>query len=248
MDPTYADPTFILAALVVFTAIFVRTITGFGAALILVPLLSLFWNLRQVVLLAALVQVATSFPVVIGARRQVARPALVMLLAGSLCGLVVGAFLLAVLPLAWLRRGLGLLTLLFGLSRFTPIATRVPTKPSRRLALLGVPVGFVSGILTGMIGAGGPPVVAYLHYRLATPLARRATLLSYFMVLDFARLPGYVRLGLGSPTLIWTALALVPFAFLASACGSYVHGRASERVISTAMALLLILTGVLLLV
>ena len=59
---------------------------------------------------------ATGFPVAIGARKQADRWALVPLLAGSLCGLVLGAFLLAILPLSWLRHGLGVLTLIFGIS------------------------------------------------------------------------------------------------------------------------------------
>ena len=247
MDATYASPTFAFAALVVFAAIFVRSLTGFGAALVLVPLLSLIWDLRQVVVLAAIVQVATGFPVALGARRQAARPALVLLLLGSLCGLAVGALLLGFLPLPWLRRGLGVITLVFGLSRFTPIAARSAPAPTRRLNLLGIPVGFAGGILTGAIGTGGPPVVAYLHYRLATPAARRATLLLYFLILDAIRLPGYLRLGLGSTTLLWTGAALLPFALLGAACGSYAHGRLSERIVAGSIAILLVLTGLLLL-
>lgn len=247
MDATYASPTFIFAALVVFAAIFVRTLTGFGAALVLVPLLSLVWDLRQVVLVAALVQATTGFPVAIGARKAASRSALVTLLIGSLCGLAVGAFLLAILPLPWLRRFLGVLTLLFGISRFTPVAARVAPAPSRRLALLGVPIGFAGGLLTGSIGTGGPPIVAYLHYRLGTPAARRATLLLYFMVLDLIRLPSYLRLGIGSATLIWTGIALVPFALIGTACGNWALGRLSDRIISQSIAVLLVLTGVLLL-
>jgi uncharacterized membrane protein YfcA len=247
MDATYASPTFAFAALVIFVAIFVRSLTGFGAALVLVPLLSLVWDLRQVVLIAAIVQAATGFPVALGARRQGSRPALVMLLIGSLCGLVVGAFLLSFLPLTWLRRGLGVITLVFGLSRFTPIAARVSPTPTRRLNLLGIPVGFAGGILTGAIGTGGPPIVAYLHYRLNTPAARRATLLLYFMVLDIVRLPGYLRLGIGSTTLLWTGAALIPFAIVGAACGNYAHGRLSERLVAGAIAILLVLTGLLLL-
>ena len=248
MDATYADPTFAFAAVVVFAAIFVRTLTGFGAALVLVPLLSLAWDLRQVVLLAAIIQATTGFPVALGARRQAARAALVPLLAASLCGLALGAFLLAVLPLDWLRRGLGALTLLFGISRFTPLAARFIADPSRRLRLLALPVGFGSGILTGMIGTGGPPIVAYLQFRLATHAARRATLLLYFMVLDLVRLPTYLGSGLGSRRLVLTAVALIPFALLGAAAGQYAHGRLSERIVSGAIAILLLLTGVTLVV
>lgn len=248
MDATYASPTFAFAALVIFAAIFVRSLTGFGAALVLVPLLSLVWDLRQVVLIAALVQATTGFPVAIGARKAASRSALVTLLLGSLCGLAVGALLLAVLPLPWLQRFLGVLTLIFGISRFTPIAARIAPTPSRRLIVLGVPVGFASGLLTGAIGTGGPPVVAYLHYRLGTPAARRATLLLYFMVLDLIRLPGYLRLGIGSATLLWTGIALIPFALLGAACGNWALGRLSDRIVSQAIAILLVLTGILLII
>jgi uncharacterized membrane protein YfcA len=244
MDATYADPTFVFAAVVVFAATFVCALTGFGAALVLVPLLSLVWDLRQVVLLTAIVQATTGFPVALAARKGADRAALVPLLAGSICGLVPGAFLLAIVPPGWLRRGLGVLTLLFGLSRFTPIAARVIAEPGRRLRLLGLPVGFGGGLLTGMIGTGGPPIVAYLQFRLATPAARRATLLVYFMALDLVRLPTYLGSGLGSRGLVLTAVALIPFAILGTATGGYAHGRLGQRVVSDAIAILLVLTGV----
>lgn len=247
VDATITAPAFWLAALIVFGAIFVRGVTGFGAALVLVPLLSLFWNLRQVVMIAALVQVVTGVPLTLEARREVAWRVLATLLAGSLCGLPLGAALLTILPLPLLRRGLGLLTLVFGLTRLLSRGDREPARMGDRLTLLGVPCGFVGGFLTGVIGTGGPPVVAYLYYRLPLAAARRATLLAYFMTLDALRLPGYLRLGVAGTATLWTALALVPFAVLGGIAGSRVHGRAGERTVATAMALLLTVTGVVLL-
>ena len=92
-----------------------------------------------------------------------------------------------------------MITLIFGISRFTPIAARVSPEPTQRLNRLGIPVGFVGGILTGAIGTGGPPIVAYLHYRLNTPAARRATLLLYFMVLDSSAYPATCASASGPP-------------------------------------------------
>ena len=249
MDATTAHPIFWLAALVVFGAMVVRGITGFGAALVLVPLLSLFWNLRQVVLVAAIVQVATGVPLTAAARREVARRVLAVLLVGSLVGLPLGSLLLSALPLAVLRRGLGALTLALGLSWLLPLRRRVARKPrrARLAAALGVATGWASGLLSGAIGTGGPPVVAYLQYRLADPSARRATLLAYFMVIDIVRLVGYLRLGLGGATTLRTAAALAPFALLGSVAGSHIHGRAGARVVALSVACLLVVTGVLLL-
>ncbi len=247
MEISFASPAFAFTAFVIFVAIFVRTLTGFGAALIMVPMLSLAWDLRQAVVLAALVQAATGFLVAIQSRKDASWSALAVLLTSSLCGLAFGTFLLTILPLVWLRRILGALTLLFGISRFTPIASHVVPVPTTRQQLLGVPVGFIGGLLTGSIGTGGPPIVAYLHYRLSTAATRRATLLIYFMVLDLIRVPGYLRLGIGSTSLLWTGAALIPFALLGIVGGNYALGRLSDRFLSQAIALLLILTGLLLL-
>ena len=68
------------------------------------------------------------------------------------------------------------------------------------------------------------------------------------MVLDFVRLPTYLGSGLGSRTLVLTAVALIPFALFGTAVGQYAHGRLSERIVSSAIAILLVLTGVSLLV
>lgn len=245
-DSAFLNPALLFAALAIFLAIFVRTLTGFGAALVMVPLLSLVWDLRDVVLIAALIQAATGFPIAMQARKSADRRVLVTLLVGSLVGLLLGALLLMLIPLPWLRRGLGVITLAFGLSRFTPVTGR-GSLSGRWLSLAAVPVGFVSGLLTGAIGTGGPPVVAYLHYRLQSVAARRATLLLYFMVLDLLRLPGYLRLGVGSVNLLWVGAALLPFAILGIVAGGLAFGRLSEQAVSRATAGVLVLTGILLL-
>ena len=90
-------------------------------------------------------------------------------------------------------------------------------------------------------------MVAYLQYRLADPMARRATLLAYFMVIDIVRLVGYLQLGIGGATTLRTAAALAPFALLGSVAGSHIHGRAGARVVALCVAGLLVVTGALLL-
>jgi len=40
---------------------------------------------------------------------------------------------------------------------------------------------------------------------------------------------------------------LIPFAILGAACGSYAHGRLSDRLVAGSIAVLLVLTGLLLL-
>lgn len=238
---------FLLAALIVFGALLVRGFTGFGGALLMVPLLGLVWDIRQAIVIVALIQVVTGAMLVVMGRRSVDRPTLVPVLVWSIAGLAGGSLLLANLPVDWIARILGVVTI--GIGGITLLRrVSITRTPGRSHRIVTSAVGLTSGILHGLVGTSGPVVVPYLQRVLPSPAQMRSTLLSYFLVLDVLRTGGYVQLGLVSLDLLQRGALLIPLAIVGSLLGSRMHVQVSDEVFRVAVALLLMLSGVLLLV
>ena len=225
---------------------FVRGFTGFGGALLTVPLLSLIWDVQLAIVVVAAMQVVTGGTLAAISRKSIARRELIRVLAPSFVGLAAGAVLLSSLPVEWVARALGVFSVLAGVSVLIRARKVLIVSEASRAATGGA--GLVAGLLQGMVGTGGPVIVPYLQRILSGAAALRSTLLAYFLVLDVVRLASYVPLGIAGRSAIGPSLYLLPFAVAASLAGGRLQIQVSETIFRVAVALLLILAGLLLLV
>lgn len=234
-----------VAALAALLAFFVRGFSGFGAMLLLTPLLLLVMDVRTAVVAAALVSFVSGTVVATQSRRHTEWPLLRLLVVVALPGLLVGSLLLAWVDTRLLGRAFGVLTALFALRILLAQRQvhRIP-RPWPRAVLYVA--GALSGLMGGAFGTSGPPVMVYLEQRLTARQSLRATMLAYFLALDGVRLALYAASGL----LTWQAtragLVMVPASLIGGHIGTLLHDRVSERHFRVAVALLLLATGLLL--
>lgn len=234
-----------LAILIVSFAMFVRGFTGFGGALLTVPLLSLLWDVQQAIVVVAAMQVVTGGTLAILSRRSIAWAELLRVLIPSFTGLAAGALLLSALPVDWIARALGIFSVAAG-AHILVYVRRAPVIRKAGIVETGG-AGLVAGLLQGMVGTGGPVIVPYLQRILSGSASLRSTLLTYFLVLDVVRLAGYVPLGIAGRGAVGASLYLLPFAVVASLAGGRLHIQVSDTIFRVAVATLLILAGALLL-
>lgn len=236
---------FLLAGGIVFSAMVVRGFTGFGGALLMVPLLGLIWDIRLVIVTVAVVQTVTSVMLVVMSRHSVDRRTLVPVLVWSVVGLAGGSLLLASLPVTWITRILGVVTILIGaVSLLRPV---VATARGRSRGIVTSAVGLIAGVLHGLIGTSGPVIVPYLQRVLPAPAQLRSTLLAYFLVLELLRLAGYLQLGIASTDALRRGAILVPIAIVGSFVGSRLQMQVSDEVFRVTVSVVLIVSGALLL-
>lgn len=237
----------LLVGLIVFAAMVIRGFTGFGGALLMVPLLGLVWDVRLAIVVVACIQLATGGMLVGMARRsvnwQVLRPVVVV----GLIGLAAGSYLLARLPVEWIARIVGVVSIVLGL---VSLARRVgiAQDAARPAMAITATVGLTAGLLHGLVGTSGPVMVPYLQRVLPSPAVMRATLLSYFFLLDILRIGGYLQLGIIDGTVLRWGLLLIPIAVIGSIAGARIHVQVSDNVFRIAVASLLVVAGALLLI
>ena len=147
----------VLYCLIFFLAAFTQGVTGFGSALVAVPLLSLFMDIRTVVPLSILYGLIVTLFLTYRMRRHVDKKRLLPLVVGCLPGVAVGCSLLKWMPETFLKGLLGLLLLFYGgfnIFRKEAVSCRLSNR-------WGYLAGFGTGVLGASLSTGGPPAVIY---------------------------------------------------------------------------------------
>lgn len=219
-------PEFLAVCAVVAVAQVVYVLFGFGSGLITVAGLALLVpDLTDVVVLVLLVNIPIELSIVLRSRRSIEWTGVLRLAVGIVLGIPVGT--------ALLRTGrpdvlLGLLggTLLI----LSPALARVDGSRPRSIPRSIEPVtGAVSGILTGLFGTGGPPLIVHFHLAGKDKARFRGNLMALFLLMAAVRLPTYVLGGLVTVPRIGAAIAVLPAVLGGAWIGHRVHAEIAEE-------------------
>jgi uncharacterized membrane protein YfcA len=229
----------LLAPLVSLFASTVLAISGFGSALVSIPLLALLLPLQIVVPLVLLLDFCASLVLGIRLRGSVDRAEAVRVVPAMLVGIPTGILLLVLVPARAMLFALGALVVAYGV--YTLARRTGPPRLSRHWAL---PAGLAGGLLGGAVGVGGPVYVMYYSGRIAEPARLRATLSLTFLISTATRLALFAVSGLLAQKQLWAAFALLLPAVLAGLfLGHHVGLRLPRAAVVRAVAALLVASG-----
>ena len=230
----------VFVAVALFLSAIIRQISGFGFALLSMPLITLIAGIRIATPLVAITATTIGCLVAAESWRDADRKALWRLLVTALIGIPLGILLFSHLAEVWVKRGLGAMLLLYGLySLLMPPLPLLHNKVSTAL------FGFVSGVLTGAFNTGGPPVVIYGILRRWSPDAFRATLQLYFLVVSIVAMIGHGLAGLWSSEMWWLYLYSLPALLLGLYLGDKINLLIPKALFNRIIYGMLIVTGVL---
>ncbi|WP_397474785.1 sulfite exporter TauE/SafE family protein [Pusillimonas sp.] len=165
------DFALVYPALVLSVGYLVLGLTGFGSALIVVPLLANRWPLAEVVAMAILLDIPASMLHGGLNMRQVQWAELRRLLPGMAIGAIAGLWLLGQLDRRWPLFALGCYVVFVGARALLPRSHGAATLSPA----WGHPVGALVGLIHVMFATAGPVVVTWLQRRLGSAAAVRAT-------------------------------------------------------------------------
>lgn len=172
-DDTMA--TLLLMASVGLLAGLARGFSGFGAALIFVPLGSMLVGPRQAAAVLAVIDIIFASHLIPAALLQANIREVAVMFLGALVGLPIGAVILSTfepLTLRWMISVMAFAMLVLLLSGW-----KYHGEPS---AAATIAVGGVSGLFSGIAQIGGPPVVSYWMGTDTQPQRLRANVILYF--------------------------------------------------------------------
>jgi uncharacterized membrane protein YfcA len=209
-----------------FAAALLQAVSGFGFAVLAVPLYLLLVDPAQAVQLAIILSTAISFAVVPGLRRTIVPALLLRLSAGSLAGLPIGLLSFRYADRLLVRLGVGITILAFAvmMAGFRFHGGR-PWAPFGRTQPRDLAAGAVAGVATALVGMAGPPVLIYLLLTGTSAQTVRATLLAFFALSYGATVASHAAtIGIPGPT--WVAAGiLAPFAVFGGLVGRPIGDR-----------------------
>jgi uncharacterized protein len=231
--------TLFAAPLIALAAYTILGISGFGSALVTIPLLAHFLPLTTVVPMVVVVDFIATLTTGLRFRGDVAVGELRTVLPTMFLGVLAGVALLKWLPGDLLVAGLGGVVAAYGLYRLRepPVVTQISPR-------WGYATGLSGGIAGGLFGVGGPIYAMYLSRRTQDYSRMRATLSAIFAVSTGFRILVFLATGfLLQAQVWWTAALILPFMFIGLTFGHRLHGRIQRRHMTVFVSLLLTASG-----
>lgn len=220
----------------------VQGVTGFGGALVAIPLLSLVMDVKQAVPLSILNGLVTTTAMAYTLRHHLDWRKILPMLIGSLPGTILGTLLLKEADAGLISRMLGLI--LVAVSVFNLRFAPRPVNPSRTW---GHVAGFFSGAITATVGAGGPPVIIYATLHDWNKDEIRATLTGFFVINGYVTAAFHAGSGIITGHTLHLFALTGGFVLLGTMAGSRISTRMPRRTYLRIVYLLLIGLGVMLL-
>jgi uncharacterized membrane protein YfcA len=220
---SYSNASLGCLVVTAFVAGLARGFSGFGSALIFMPLASMVAGAQVAAPLLLVIDFLTSLTLIPNAFRRADKRDVGIISLGALIGVPLGALALAwgnPLAIRW-----AIVALIVSMLVLLASGWRYPGRPttSATVAVVGV-----ADFFGGLAQIGGPPVVMYWLRGSAVAAVTRANIILYFAVADIMIIVSYSIGGLWTSAILGLAAITGVLFALGLWLGSKLFGRASD--------------------
>ena len=221
---------------------YVQTVAGFAAGLFAIPILISVLPMQEAIALMSIFLLIFSVILVYKNWKKIEQKTVLELSIGVIIGLSVGILILKTGNPIFLKRLLGIFTILFVAYNFL---SQNKLKISGKL---GVLFGLAGGIFSGMFSAGGPPYVMYIYNRIDSASIFRATIIGILAVTNTLRVPMLVVSDILTFDTLLIALYMLPVFIIALLLGNKTYHKVNEGKFKLILMILLGISGISLLI
>lgn len=233
------DPTQLIVLGILLIAALVRSVVGFGDALVAMPLLVLVIDLRVATPLVALMGLTIATAILLHQWRSLNLNGMWQLILFTLIGIPVGLALIKFMPPSLAKTILGILLIVYG--AYGSCGLSLPHLKDDRLA--GI-FGFIAGILGGGYNTNGPPIVIYGTLRRWSQDYFRVNLQGYFLLSNCLIVASHGLAGLWTHTVLQLYVMSLPLLALGIFLGSLISQHISKSLFTKLIDSLLLIIGI----
>jgi uncharacterized membrane protein YfcA len=195
----------VIAVLVVLVSAIIMGLTGFGFALIFIPVFILFMEAKTVIILNIILGTLLCIPIMWQTRKHLIFSKIALLVISSIIGLPVGIYILAHVAPPIMKLIIGSAVVIFAILLGFGFSYKIKKE------WLGCIVsGFICGVLMTSIGLGGLPVIIFLLNQGWERNVFRSNLNAFFILSGIAAFIALGAAGTMTMTTLTTALILIP--------------------------------------
>ena len=233
------DGRLMVAIAAVLVGGFLRGFVGFGAALVIVPVLSLAYSPLVAIPALTVIGIPTLVQLLPDAVRHSERQIVVPMSAAILLSAPLGTWVLVSVAPALMK--IVISGLVIGLVGMLARGWRVEGSVSRATLIMA---GVAGGLVQGAAGIGGPPVVAVALSRPGSPTEQRGNVLALMTAISLASLVPLSIFGLFTSEAVVIGLVLLPVYGAANFVGGRYFSSGGKRHFRRAAIGLLLVIGV----
>jgi uncharacterized membrane protein YfcA len=228
------------AAVLLFGAGIVRGFTGFGAALLLAPVLAYLFGAANGVAIIILLNMFVSVQLMSAALRVSNFAGVGWVTVGACAAMPLGVWALGSFDPEVARNAISILVIIACLFIALPYQDYLKVRSSPMLDSLA---GGLGGLLHGFAGIGGPPIIIYLIAQNASAAVLRANIILSFAIINVVTTLVFFLSGLLSTTIMLQTILLTPPFLLGAWVGQNIFGRSSEKLFMRVVLILLTLVA-----
>ncbi len=233
----------LLTGAIFLVAGFVQGMTGFGSALIALPLLSLFLDIKVAVPLCILNSLVITTTMALQLRKHFERKKILPLCLAAIPGVILGVTLLKNSGSDLIRISLGLLLISYSLYNLLIIP-----KPRNLHPAWSFPAGFLSGLIGAIFSAGGPPTIIYATLGNWSKDQIKATLTGFFLFNSYLIAAAHTSSGLINITILGLFAWSAPMVLVGTLLGGRCYGLLEKGAYLKVIFAFLVVMGMMLLV
>lgn len=223
------------------TALFASTlaaVTGFGGAAVLLPVLVVFFGIRDAIPILTVAQLIGNGSRVWFNRQEIKYPLVGWFTLGAVPSALLGGALFASAPLSALTRALGVFLL------FTVIWRHVPGKRSFRPSAKSFSaIGAVSSFLSALLGSVGPLMAPFFLAHGLVKGAYIGTEALATVVMHVTKLVAYGKLAILNTRSVLIGIALGPIMVAGSKVGKAIVDQLPEKTFVQIIEIVLVVAG-----
>ena len=231
-----------LVGSVAFLAGFVQGLTGFGSALVAMPLLLLFLPAKTATPFCILMGLVITSILSMGLKSHLDWKKIGPIFLGCLPGITCGTYLLKHANDLVIKRLLGIVLISYSI-----FCMYAHLKPKRLHLSWGVLAGFLTGVTGAAFSAGGPPTIIYTSLNDWNKDAIKATLSGFFLLTSVLTTIAHALAGIITKEVLGLFLWSIPSMILGTMIGASVYKRLSHGDYLKTIYVLLMFMGIMLL-
>lgn len=234
----------ILIILIALFGALVRTVFGFGEALVTMPLLALIgFNLQESTALIGALGLMVALPATIKFRTHIDFAIVCRLVTGSLFGVPVGIFLIKTADTSLILHLFGLFLVSYGLYSLYKIFRQ----QSRKKRLTANAWDYLAGLISGALGSAynshGVPVVIYGTLKRWSVEQLRGILQAHFVCVGVIVVVSQVVSGFWTSKVVYLLLIIIPLLAIVIPLGNWISAHVSRETLVKYIYMLLIIFG-----
>jgi uncharacterized membrane protein YfcA len=216
--------TLTIISIIFFTAGFIQGLSGFGSALVAIPLLTIFIDVKTAIPLCVLNGLLISSYLAVKLKDHMKLKDILPLIVGSLPGVYLGVNVLKHMESGLIRILLGIMIVSYCI--YSLVFHPAPRKIHRIWAYIA---GFGSGFISSGFSAGGPPAIIYTTLTGRSKDHIKSTLTGFFLVGGFIIATAHAASGLTNVQVLKYFLFSAGFILSGVYMGSRLYDRTNTQ-------------------